>query len=41
MGNKTRIVSAPVALAFYLGLAETKEVNKTEIASIINKQMAC
>ena len=39
MGNKTHMVSAPVELPFYLDLAGTKEVNKAEIVSIINKQM--
>ena len=39
MGNKTHMVSAPVELAFYLDPSGTKEVNKAEIVSIINKQM--
>ena len=39
MGNKTRMVSATVELAFYLDPARSKEVNKAEIVSNINKQM--
>ena len=39
MGNKTRMVSATVELAFYLDPARSKEVNKAEIVSNINKQI--